>query len=241
MLKTIRLKNFKLHDDTQIDAAPITVFIGPNNSGKSSIFQALLLLRQASVRNDRVLCQAPDAHGPKEGDLYLHPPQVAVDVGTFSDIARNNQEIEIELAGRVKVKSLDGGKTESAVKMHLHVVQNELVAHAGQLDVGGLSPTWEFVKGAHLPRPTVRVENIEYTLQIVDTFRLTAAAGYQTDPQTFGFNMAPGLALHFNEVSQWIGSLPSSLLTSVHPIYALRGFEEWGYQITDYPQAPLIA
>jgi len=29
MLKTIRLKNFKLHEDTSIEAAPITVSVGP--------------------------------------------------------------------------------------------------------------------------------------------------------------------------------------------------------------------
>lgn len=57
MLKSIRLKNFKLHEDTQIEAAPITVFIGPNNSGKSSIFQALLALRQAAARGVNELCQ----------------------------------------------------------------------------------------------------------------------------------------------------------------------------------------
>ena len=57
MLKGIRLKNFKPHKDTSIEAAPITVFIGPNNSGKSSIFQEPLALRQAAVRGDNVFCQ----------------------------------------------------------------------------------------------------------------------------------------------------------------------------------------
>ena len=57
MLKSVHLKNFKLHEDTRIEAAPITVFIGPNNSGKSSIFQALLLLRQAASETISFLCQ----------------------------------------------------------------------------------------------------------------------------------------------------------------------------------------
>ncbi|MCH7977851.1 MAG: AAA family ATPase, partial [Acidobacteria bacterium] len=48
MITSVSLKNFKLHASTKIEAAPITVFIGPNNSGKSSIFQALLSLRQAA-------------------------------------------------------------------------------------------------------------------------------------------------------------------------------------------------
>lgn len=48
MLERLRLKNFKAHQDTDLDLRPITVFIGPNNSGKSSIFQFLLLLKSKS-------------------------------------------------------------------------------------------------------------------------------------------------------------------------------------------------
>ncbi len=41
MIEKIRLQNFKLHKDTTLEIKPITIFIGQNNSGKSSIFQAL--------------------------------------------------------------------------------------------------------------------------------------------------------------------------------------------------------
>lgn len=47
MLSSIRVKNFKsFGDTTQIDLAPLTFLAGINSAGKSSIIQALLLLKQ---------------------------------------------------------------------------------------------------------------------------------------------------------------------------------------------------
>jgi predicted ATPase len=47
MLKTLKLKNFKSFADTnEIEFAPITILSGQNSSGKSSIIQAVLTLKQ---------------------------------------------------------------------------------------------------------------------------------------------------------------------------------------------------
>ena len=47
MIKSLRLRNFKAFEDTGIlQLKPITVLAGPNSGGKSSILQALLLLKQ---------------------------------------------------------------------------------------------------------------------------------------------------------------------------------------------------
>lgn len=47
MLSSIRAENFKsFRDTTQIDLAPLTFLAGVNSAGKSSIIQALLLLKQ---------------------------------------------------------------------------------------------------------------------------------------------------------------------------------------------------
>ena len=44
-LKGLGLSNFRGFKDEQIEFAPITILTGPNNSGKSSLIKALLLLR----------------------------------------------------------------------------------------------------------------------------------------------------------------------------------------------------
>ena len=54
MLKYLHIKNFKGWKDTgKIEFAPITLFMGSNSSGKSSIGQFLMLLKQSSASTDR--------------------------------------------------------------------------------------------------------------------------------------------------------------------------------------------
>lgn len=53
MLSRLRLRNFKSWEDTgDIALRPITAFFGANSSGKTSLLQALLLLKQTSASPD---------------------------------------------------------------------------------------------------------------------------------------------------------------------------------------------
>ena len=54
MLAQLRLQNFKSWEDTgDIAFKPITGFFGPNSSGKSSLFQAMLMMKQTAESPDR--------------------------------------------------------------------------------------------------------------------------------------------------------------------------------------------
>jgi predicted ATPase len=56
MLTELRLGNFKSWEDTgDITLRPISGFFGPNSSGKTSLIQALLLLKQTAESSDRGL------------------------------------------------------------------------------------------------------------------------------------------------------------------------------------------
>ncbi len=41
-VRRFAVKNFMIHRDTSVDLSPIAVFVGPNNGGKSALFDALL-------------------------------------------------------------------------------------------------------------------------------------------------------------------------------------------------------
>ncbi len=53
MITRIALHNFKAFENVHLDLAPITVLVGPNNSGKSSVISALRLLAQTMESPDR--------------------------------------------------------------------------------------------------------------------------------------------------------------------------------------------
>ena len=55
MLKTINFKNFKSWNTATIDCASITGFFGTNSSGKTSLLQFLLLLKQTKDSTDRAI------------------------------------------------------------------------------------------------------------------------------------------------------------------------------------------
>ena len=57
MIRRVRVQNFLSLKDTTVDLSPLTIFIGPNASGKSAVFKALValskLLRSVPLRGPR--------------------------------------------------------------------------------------------------------------------------------------------------------------------------------------------
>lgn len=69
----LELRNFRAFEDQPIEFAPITVFVGPNNSGKSSVLSAIRLLSQSLQSVD------------------WDVPLLLGEFGTFRDIAFGNK------------------------------------------------------------------------------------------------------------------------------------------------------
>jgi predicted ATPase len=237
MLKTIRLKNFKLHEDTSIEAAPITVFIGPNNSGKSSIFQALLLLRQAAARNDQFLCQPTAGIQPAPSDNYLYSPNLIVDVGSFAEAIRKSaKDVEVQLSGELTADIPLVGANVISADFAVLIKDNQLVFDRGCVAYRGSQVNWEFAAGNWNQNSPLyfRLGGINYLLSSTNTFQLTQSGGFEADP---GLPLDKRLA--YQQFSQWLGAVPGNFLSSLHPVYALRGFEEWTYPIGDNPPRSL--
>ncbi len=54
MLEKIEIKNYKsFKNKTEVEFRPITIFVGPNSAGKSSILKLIKLLTQSYIWNDR--------------------------------------------------------------------------------------------------------------------------------------------------------------------------------------------
>lgn len=84
MLTHIRMKNFKSWQDSgEVKLAPLTGFFGANSSGKSSLLQMLLLLKQ-TIESKEV--------------LFFGDENSLVNLGSFDEVIhRHNRDAELEL------------------------------------------------------------------------------------------------------------------------------------------------
>ncbi len=84
MLTHIRMKNFKSWKDSgKVKLAPLTGFFGANSSGKSSLLQMLLLLKQ-TIGSDEV--------------LFFGDENSLVNLGSFDEVIhRHNRDARLEL------------------------------------------------------------------------------------------------------------------------------------------------
>ncbi len=81
MITNLQIKNFKSWVDSgQLAMAPLTGFFGSNSSGKTSILQVLLLLKQTVESSDR------------KRALITGDDRTSVDLGTFYDLVYNHME-----------------------------------------------------------------------------------------------------------------------------------------------------
>ena len=85
MLNKLRIQNFKCWEDTgTIDMAPITLFFGANSSGKSSIGQFLMMLKQTVEEHDQ------------EAVFYLGGENSVVQLSSYNEMVfQNNLESNI--------------------------------------------------------------------------------------------------------------------------------------------------
>ncbi len=226
MLTTVKLKNFKLHEHVSIEARRITVFIGPNNSGKSTIFQALLALRQAP---ESILL--PPVPGREPGSSPHSQPQAygMIDLGEFKNVLRRgSEELQIGLSGELLTENSphpflrDSGPV--CVSFEVSFRENQLVQHEGSIGTSHEKARWLYPGHTGADPGIVLVLRTQHRilLEPVPTLQLLRVRVPNTHPDSL-------------PLAEFFGKQPRQLLESIHPVYALRGFEEAGYPIAETP------
>lgn len=102
MIAYLRLQRFKCFSDQTISLAPLTILAGTNNSGKSTIIQALLLLRQAiqtkQLATGNIALNGPLVHLGTASDVLYQWAKEDDIVISFADTERPKEVINLKLA-----------------------------------------------------------------------------------------------------------------------------------------------
>jgi len=230
MLKSVHLKDFKLHEDTRIHAAPITVFIGPNNSGKSSIFQALLALRQALGRQLGMFLGPVARLDTDQDNPFMYAASESVNIGEFPDVVRGGRgTLSIGVSGELESTRPSAEVGPVQMNLEVRVADNSLSYHEGELRGRPGQMKWTFLG------PMER--NIEARLGILEptggtiifaplqSFQLLQVRAIEPRSNT------PENQAKFADIGKTMAGVPAQLLSSLHHVFPLRGFEEWGYPL----------
>jgi predicted ATPase len=134
MISKITLKNFKAFEEIEIEFRPITLFLGPNNSGKSSILAAL-----------RILVQTVESYDPQVPILLNG---VMGDFGTYRDVVFDNSprrhiHISVSFSNQRQIDPwYDPGRLgDTNNEIHVHYDyrsrRREIILKAAELWQGG--------------------------------------------------------------------------------------------------------
>ncbi|MGO9272813.1 MAG: AAA family ATPase [Terriglobia bacterium] len=230
MLTKVHLENFKLHEELDLGVRKITVLIGPNNSGKSSVFQALLSLRQAAEKGSGKLFEPAQRQPTSEVQPYLFPPNQILEIGEFRDAVRRRQDvIRLGVVGKLSQDDPFYPGLPVEVSFAMDVRNNVLTLHKGEIQCGHGLLKWLWLASYTQPAESSLSARNGITLQFktADNLRLIRSSGFVLPSGVPVETVDPQWA----RISEAIATSPLRLMQAVHPVYPLRGFEESGYPL----------
>lgn len=178
MLRDLRIKNFKCWSDTgTIKMSPITLFFGTNSSGKSSIGQFLMMLRQTVDLPDR------------KAVFYTGGKNSAVQLGSYHDMVyQRNSDARIsfdytwDLESPLRIKDTISLKSYTGTQL-------EFAASAGMKDEGQKTLILNKLK-------YILKDDDETALSIQMALRQTSRIEYEVVAEKYTLARNPGRPWH---------------------------------------------
>jgi predicted ATPase len=169
MITNLRAQNFKSWKDTgDLRLAPLTGLFGTNSSGKSSILQVLLMMKQTAEHRDpkRVL---------KLGEDFPGDERLYVDLRSFKDLVHQHQEFSQLGLGISWQSGVSGFWLPPGIQIQFEATISEeekriivrgfsYVIDGKKLPPAGLEPSLHFY-GTQLASPPVDADEAVFSLE----------------------------------------------------------------------------
>lgn len=221
-----------------MELKPITLLIGPNNSGKSSLFHLLQLVKQGAVSKKSVLVpQTPE----KPLLLLPRPDFPYIDVGTFHDICTAGEDtLAVTLEGFFTPVNLTMIKRKiKRVDVYYEVTfqANKLIYHRGEVVAGEYTVTWEWdmYSGGNVASEPLHSSGFIVRFEATDEFCKPLSPVISEAPPRTPIEVQAEI----RNLMDGIAQAPSDLVSSVHFAYGLRGFEQYSYKLEGSPPTGL--
>ncbi len=216
MIRLLRLQNFKCFEDQSLDFRPLTLLTGLNGTGKSSVFQSLLLLRQ-SYQQGLLQTYALALHG----DL--------AHIGTGRDAlfeGAKKEEIGFDL-----VLQDDAGYESKAKWRYKYTEESDLLdENSSSIDPGVYNASlfnddFQYLQAERIG-PRLFNETSDF---LVQRYRQLGSRGESTAPflSIFGYGNIPNKSLNHedakslglkDQVEAWLGEVCPGTRISVTPV-----------------------
>lgn len=213
MLQQLRLKNFKSLKKAQVDFGRITVLIGPNGTGKSSICQALMVLRQSSGSSELHLSGPLISLEDFEDVLTKEAPEREIGIGLSFGIGSYP---DLDITGDVSY-SYDACFDPHLISFDTAIGnphQKYLVAKMERDGPSIIKPPELMPKGL---KPGLISVKLATQREIAEPFRVASS--------TCSHGLEREGAAFYKKIKELI-SVIKQLVTHMHPVPAVRGFNE---------------
>ena len=217
MLREFVIKGFKSLKDVKLNLSKITVIIGPNRAGKSSVLQALMMLRQ-SVGTQTLVTRGK----------YLT-------LGTFDEIlSKGVEEMEFQIIGDTYLKSvrklfpLSLGKINFGY--HLKFREGQLTWHYCGIRIG----KWQIIFESDLEKSESIVKPEQLTHEL---FRLSLSPGGLIGNilnVSIDKIVEESIRSDVSALKRDLEGVIVNVLSKIYHVPALRGIDKISYDLKGY-------
>lgn len=221
MLQQVRLENFKGFKKAQIDVGRITVLIGPNGTGKSSISHALMVLRQSIGANELIvngpLINLGDFRTVLNREAANGRVQIGVSIGVAGYKSLNipqNASFSYDAYFVPRLAGFDAAISSPRTKYYVVKLEQ------GQATVQPPEPTWKFAQSREIK---IKLNVLQQVAIPVGIRKVSHSEGLE--------NKAAALREKLNELF----SAVNRVLNNTYYVHAIRGFERPEYELDTNP------